>query len=199
MKRTCRIGRLGPLADVTFTGRPVQKRDLCRDDCDKDPNGCEEHQHHRAVVASYAAVTTINKETFSPVIFDICCGPERKACDPEPRSETNFPRQPNAKQTDHGKWQHRPRTCWNEAEMRNLKSLMPVAVGATLYSISYFVLWNGYTTVLPHSESGPGRMDLPRPLSQFAEPSSKDTTVATPFAGMNRIALAPTLSMPRSG
>jgi hypothetical protein len=42
---------------------------------------------------------------------------------------------------------------------RSLYSLFSVLIGATLYSISYFVLWNGYATVLPHSESGPGRMD----------------------------------------
>jgi hypothetical protein len=42
---------------------------------------------------------------------------------------------------------------------RSLHSLLSVLIGATLYSISYFVLWIGHTTVLPDSESGPGRMD----------------------------------------
>jgi len=42
---------------------------------------------------------------------------------------------------------------------RSLRSLLSVLIGATLYSISYFVLWNGYATVLPHSEASPMRID----------------------------------------
>jgi putative effector of murein hydrolase LrgA (UPF0299 family) len=41
---------------------------------------------------------------------------------------------------------------------RSLHSLFSVLIGATLYSISYFVLWNGYATVL-NSESSPMHID----------------------------------------